>query len=59
MSEPRTPVDATIDTVQGALEYLWNWLGRAPSAELAKREPEPERDQRIPPIVIDTEGEDR
>jgi hypothetical protein len=57
MSAPRKPIEATIDTVTGAISMLYDWLGGPdPKQELARVEPE--RNARIPAVVVDTEGED-
>lgn len=64
MTPPRRPLDATIDTVEGALSVLWDWLGqpteaqKAKAQEIAAKVEKGSRDPRIPAVVIDTEGEE-
>lgn len=58
MSAPRKPVEATVDSVIGAVRVLYDWLGGPdPKTDIVRAEPE--RDARIPAIVVDTEGEER
>lgn len=55
-SDKRRPVDATVDTITGAIGMLWDWLGgEAPKADIVRVE---KPQTRIRPEVIDTEGED-
>lgn len=64
-NDKRKPVDATVDSITGAIGMLWDWLGGPEPIRDIVRDVRDEsakqpvvRDQRIPPEVIDTEGEE-
>lgn len=60
MSAPKKPVDATIDSVAGALSYLFDWLGSERAEEEAPDVFEllGDGDGDDDDDVIETEGED-
>lgn len=73
--KPKGAFEGTIDSVQGTIAFLWDFLSAPPKAPIERAEPKPEQapslldwlpdsaapkaDGQIPAEVIDTEGEER